>query len=534
MSRIKCIKFKNHPVLGDLYLDFTDNNGNVADTVIFAGENGTGKSTVLNELYSLTAGRMRSEALIELEVEQKTVLLDCKLNGGMHYAFINGNRHITGSSDFMRQYGLKGIFSDVDINFNSRDLSSVTSLDVDMGRTSHRSTNDLPQQINQLIIDIQALDDAAVSKAFRDAKENGRDTNTLSVSERMPRFTNAFNYIFSDLKYDRVKNIGGHKAIIFKKNGVDVPVSNLSSGEKQIVYRGSFLLKDINAMNGAYVFIDEPEISMHPAWQEKIMEYYKRIFTDEKGVQTSQIFAVTHSPFIIHNSNRQNDKVIILARDASGKIVVSDKPSYYKCNSIEAVEDAFSVTPFSKLISDEKGSVFLEGRTDERYFNKAVEVFGYTDLPFDFKWIGYIDENDQEKNTGFSALNSALSFLTARNYQTKNACLFDCDTNKPRCIKNNTLSVAIPKYENSKGIKKGIENALVLDDIELDDFYSTKITQGDYGESKTISTFDKMRFCKYICNDVDHENLKVIFSNLKIQIDELIEFFNGEENEAGN
>lgn len=532
MNRIKSIKFKNHPVLGNLELDFTDDNGNIVDTVIFAGENGTGKSTVLNALYALTTGRIDYEAVIKILCNEKSNVLNLKHRDEDSSIIVCTNN--TGIFDypsnpnFLRKYNLNGIFSDVDINFNSNELNSVTSLDIDSLSTSRRSTNDLPKQINQLIIDIQALDDAAVSKAFRDAKENGRDTNTLSVSERMPRFTNAFNYIFSDLKYDRVENIGGHKAIIFKKNGVDVPVSNLSSGEKQIVYRGSFLLKDINAMNGAYVFIDEPEISMHPAWQEKIMEYYKRIFTDEKGVQTSQIFAVTHSPFIIHNSNRQNDKVIILARDASGKIVVSDKPSYYKCNSIEAVEDAFSVTPFSKLISDEKGSVFLEGRTDERYFNKAVEVFGYTDLPFDFKWIGYIDENDQEKNTGFSALNSALSFLTARNYQTKNACLFDCDTNKPRCIKNNTLSVAIPKYENSKGIKKGIENALVLDDIELDDFYSTKITQGDYGESKTISTFDKMKFCDYICSEMDYEELKVIFANLKSQIDKLISFFSGE------
>ena len=93
---------------------------------------------------------------------------------------------------------------------------------------------------------------------------------------------------------------------------MEIPIDNLSTGEKQIVYRGCFLLKDVNATNGAFVFIDEPEISLHPKWQMKIMDYYKGIFTDESGQQTSQIFAVTHSPFIIHNDNRSNDKVIIL------------------------------------------------------------------------------------------------------------------------------------------------------------------------------------------------------------------------------
>lgn len=96
-------------------------------------------------------------------------------------------------------------------------------------------------------------------------------------------------------------------------------------------------VKTINALNGAFVFVDEPEISLHPKWQMKILDYYKNIFTDNNGKQTSQIIAVTHSPFIIHNENRKNDKVIILERDTSGEIVVKDKPEYYKYNSIEVM-----------------------------------------------------------------------------------------------------------------------------------------------------------------------------------------------------
>lgn len=73
-----------------------------------------------------------------------------------------------------------------------------------------------------------------------------------------------------DLKYSRVENMDGHKAILFEKNGKLIQIDALSSGEKQIVYRGCFLLKDANAMNGAFVFIDEPEISLHPKWQMKV------------------------------------------------------------------------------------------------------------------------------------------------------------------------------------------------------------------------------------------------------------------------
>ena len=42
--KIKSIEFKNHKILGDLKLDFTLEDERVADTIIFAGENGTGKN----------------------------------------------------------------------------------------------------------------------------------------------------------------------------------------------------------------------------------------------------------------------------------------------------------------------------------------------------------------------------------------------------------------------------------------------------------------------------------------------------------
>jgi len=76
------------------------------------------------------------------------------------------------------------------------------------------------------------------------------------------------------------------------------------------------------------------------------------------------MFVVTHSPFIIHNENRRNDKVIVLERDKEGQIVIREKPEYYKCSSVELVRDAFNVT----LFDEGYPTVYLEGRTDEKYF----------------------------------------------------------------------------------------------------------------------------------------------------------------------
>ena len=527
MPKIKAVKFIDHPVLGNLELNFCDTYGNPVDTVIFAGENGVGKSTVLQSLYNAVCGQIKEEVELEiiddLEVGTKLLFFDSGKSQGKpksHHIWIRENKNVFYNQlEVMKRYHVSGILSDVDIIFDSNSVTSVTSGELDEKAESRKSSKNLPTEIKQLIVDIQALDDGELARTYEDARRRGIDTNKLVIEKRMDRFTNAFSKIFDELTYKYVKNENRQKVIYFEKKGKDIPIDYLSSGEKQIIYRGGFLLKDAAAMNGAFVFIDEPEISLHPRWQKKIMDYYKGIFTDENGIQTSQIFVVTHSPFIIHNENRKNDKVIVLARDDEGKIVVEDKPEYYECTSISAVEDAFSIHDFAVG----QPTVYVEGRTDEKYFNKALEVYNYN-VPFRFKWVGYMDDKRGEVNTGSDALNKASQFLMGCNLPYKNVFLFDCDTNREDKKENNVYIRTVHRHENTKHIKKGIENALVLDNIGLEPYYTTTIKEGDYGEEKTIITFEKMKLCDFLCSQ-DQMLLKEVFANLKDEIDSLAKIF---------
>lgn len=52
--KFRRIEFKEHPILGNCTFDFTDKDGNTLDTIIIAGENGCGKTVLLNELYELS------------------------------------------------------------------------------------------------------------------------------------------------------------------------------------------------------------------------------------------------------------------------------------------------------------------------------------------------------------------------------------------------------------------------------------------------------------------------------------------------
>lgn len=530
MFKIRYLKFVSHPILGNLMLDFCDEEGKAIDTIIIAGENGTGKSTILNTLYQVASHDVKYPLEVGFENGDKAFSISYEVRqrqGHKDRTYVNDGQGMNSPlilSNIEKKYPFSGIFSDVDINFHAEKVSSVTSMTLDSEVNSRRSNTSLPNQIKQLLVDIQAVDDGELARAYRNASMAGKDVARIVYEERIPRFTNAFNKMFENLTYSRVENKDSTKNIVFQKNGIDIPIDSLSSGEKQIVYRGCFLLKDVNATKGAFVFIDEPEISLHPKWQMKIMDYYKGIFADKKGKQTSQIFAVTHSPFIIHNECRINDKILVLSRNTDGNVYVMDKPEYYNCRSIEVVEDAF----YLKSFSVDKPTVYVEGRTDEKYFNKAIEVFKIS-VPFQFKWVGYLDDRGQEVNTGSSAIGNAFHFLASKDLGFKNICLKDCDTNCQKLVKNNTIIMSTKRYNNIKSIQKGIENALVFDDIDLTPFYSVKEKIGSYGEKTRIETFDKMECCKVVC-EMDENILKKVFVNLKEIIEELIEVYDSSEN----
>lgn len=527
MLRVREVSFKNHPILGDLSLNFCRDDGCAASTVILAGENGVGKSAIMEALYDMlsqTNDVIEYEARVSIEQDGEIATLSYErrlLNGVIHTFVSDGSGLDTPllSKKFKERYPAGAIYSDVDISFQSNELQNVTSLELDSSRISRRSTSDLPTAINQLIIDIQAQDDADFALEARNASPD-TTIGEISTPQRMPRFTNAFAQIFEDLSYSRVENRDGHKEILFEKFGVEVPIQSLSSGEKQIVYRGAFMLRDANALNGALVFIDEPEISLHPSWQMKILDYYKAIFTDEKGFQTSQIFCVTHSPFIIHNERRRDDKVLVLSRDGNGTIVVSDKPEYYECNSISAVRDAFELG----WLATEKQTVFVEGPTDERYFNKAVEIFKL-DIPYAFRWIGRDVKGQGQVNTGETALRNGAEFLISTGFATRTAFLFDCDVRKySHGIEGQVLRIKMPQFLSSRGIKKGIENALVLDGLDIDCFYRKKNVVGEYGQTSTIVEPDKVALCDLVCG-LDADTAKKVLVNLRDVVLKLAPFF---------
>lgn len=90
------------------------------------------------------------------------------------------------------------------------------------------------------------------------------------------------------------------KIVSFEKNleikkttGEVLDLKNLSSGERQLIY---IFLKVVNASSKKSILLmDEPEISLHMSWQEKLIKEILVINPEQ------QIIIVTHSPAIVMN-----------------------------------------------------------------------------------------------------------------------------------------------------------------------------------------------------------------------------------------
>lgn len=311
----------------------------------------------------------------------------------------------------------------------------------------------------------------------------------------------------------------------FEEFGKEMEIGQLSSGEKQIVFRGGFLLRNINAIKGATVLVDEPELSLHPLWQLKILGFLKNLFTDQTGKQTSQLIVATHSPFILHNDTRANDKILVMQKNEDGNVIVLDKPEYFNWSSSTVVEDAFKVSP---LLAEKEVIVFLEGETDEIYFNKALNIYGFDPNKLSFNWIGhYVGSNKgKAENTGDKALNSAASFFRANPsliQASKVYLLYDSDTHKPDEQFGNLYVGAMTKNSGATTYHIGVENLLNLpDDFDYSRFYKERTRINDYGAKSIIADLDKRGLSSYLTS-LPKEALQTVLINVRSEIERIIE-----------
>lgn len=177
-----------------------------------------------------------------------------------------------------------------------RSISSPRAVEIVLERIGKNISPSHKDQILELVRsgDIQSGHDPLIYfvsnllKVYEQQQEN---------DESIQQFTKVSNRYLNDKEvvYDE-SNVT--IKIIRKKNGHEVDIESLSSGEKQII--SLFALLYLQKKNDLAIFFDEPELSLSIEWQKTLLP---DIVSSGK---CKFLFSTTHSPFIFENELEGN------------------------------------------------------------------------------------------------------------------------------------------------------------------------------------------------------------------------------------
>jgi predicted ATP-dependent endonuclease of OLD family len=135
------------------------------------------------------------------------------------------------------------------------------------------------QQVKQLILQLEKLD-IETERAYSPVRTYLEVLNGFFMdSSKTLLFTSDTNRLCFQVIDKNGTFVGGHRS-----------VELLSSGERQILSLFTF----IKFIGGKIFIIDEPELSLHPRWQQNFLEAIKALMPPK-----TQLILATHSPAIV-------------------------------------------------------------------------------------------------------------------------------------------------------------------------------------------------------------------------------------------
>lgn len=250
------------------------------DVNILVGENGSGKSTVLQ----LMAAGLNSRFWMRKEVDFKTVTLTV---GGRLYK--SSDTQWSGSRAGHSQFGLS-IQEREDIDMNYINTFEFIPSATEINENGTAKTN-LDQQLEDVTRRYLAYQSKQSSKVF------SKKTTFEEAFAQKSYLFETINRLFASTGKTVDEQEGELEFLI---DGTErIHRNDLSSGEKQLLV--ILLTVLFQEEKPAILLMDEPEISLHLRWQYELIEIIRTLNPN------CQVIIATHSPSIFNDGWR--DKV---------------------------------------------------------------------------------------------------------------------------------------------------------------------------------------------------------------------------------
>ena len=319
--KIKNLHIKEFKGLRNISINF-EKNDKVLNLAVLAGTNGTGKTRVLESILEyfqdyIYHNYKRNSNKIEMYFEEKEKICrdnvgnEMELYAGLKEFSYNETNNPRNESHIKIKKELdilpKVIYVPTEINFQKMNTASTTLV---------QEYNFINIVNTNLIKDIPSyIATKMISAMFKNKNEKVGDVQKKVFDE----INEIFEILDIDVKAEDISQDGKNMPIFENSSGDKFDINELSSGEKQLFLR-TLAIKMLNPEN-SIILIDEPELSLHPKWQQRIVDVYRKIG------KNNQIIIATHSPHILGSVRKEN--IMLLDKNEDGKIVVRTGDELY-------------------------------------------------------------------------------------------------------------------------------------------------------------------------------------------------------------
>ena len=273
--KLKKLYIEEYKVLKDFEIDFCDDKDIPLPLIVLAGVNGSGKTSIL-------------ECIAD------------SFSSGQIVGIINGNEQ-------------EDIITSLSSNYNS--TNSIL-----YGKVA-RGILGVPYDEYEIVyIPFDLNDFTFIEKTIVEYIDKLLFEEDIKASEVYKQFSDFMGHLLKEVKLNiRFLKLDRQRKVYFQKNGSEFLLDDLSSGEKSLLARVVYLyIKDIK---NKVILIDEPELSLHPTWQDKILKLYENY-----AIQNNcQIIIATHSPLVLGSAKNSSIRIL-----------------YFEANKVKVLKDVFA------------------------------------------------------------------------------------------------------------------------------------------------------------------------------------------------
>jgi predicted ATP-binding protein involved in virulence len=422
---LKTIEIFNKKSLRISKIKLTDYRGFVSEELelsrdnitVISGVNGAGKTALLDAIQKSLSWLIRrivsqggNGELVELgdirvSTEYASIITQLSIEKGVHFNF-ELSKTIEGSN-LSRKNSLQEInllaeiyklanSQDVDYNFPLMAFYSVDRLrgisSKDINYFEQVDTEKIKSKFSAYTNSLNGIADFKLFfKWFKDiddinnaeaAVHDGKNTGTKRVIEVVTKAIYSFLPEFSNLRVQRQPTLD----MIVEKNGIALSVRQLSQGEKSLfalvadISRRLVLLNPSleNPLNGSgIVLIDEIDLHLHPAWQQKVIPCLTKTFPE------LQIIITTHSPQVLSTVASQSVRLLNMGRFYSAPEGTKGAKSSRLLKRLLGVdprpvddENAIMLKEYERLVYDDRW-----GSSEAKHLRKQLDSIYLNEEP---------------------------------------------------------------------------------------------------------------------------------------------------------